>query len=264
MKAGRVAPNVVAIVQARMESKRLPGKTLVDICGKPLLVHIIERIKRCSTIQTIAVATTSAPVDKVLIRLADKMGVSSYAGASEDVLDRFYYAAKLFKADVVVRITADDPFKDPRIVDLVTRRLLYSSGELDYVSNTIAPTYPEGLDVEVFTFAALERAWHDACLDSEREHVTPYIWKHPELFRLYNVVHRPNLSHLRWTLDYEQDLAFARAVYERLYKPNRVFLMRDILNLLDREPQLARINAGIVRNAGYLKSIEQDKEASYP
>ncbi len=246
-----------AIIQARMGSTRLPGKSLVDIAGQPLLGHVIDRAKACRLVQEVVLATTTGPEDAVLIALAEAKGIGSYRGSVDDVLDRFYQAAVAVGADIVVRITADDPFKDPEVMDRVIQRLL-DRPELDYASNTITPTYPEGLDVEVVRFTALARAWREARLPSEREHMTPYIWKNPALFEQENVTHSCDLSKLRWTLDYEADLAFARAVYQRLYT-GRVFGMAEILQLLEAEPDLARINTGFERNAGYLKSTRNEK-----
>jgi len=250
--------HIVAIIQARMASTRLPNKTLVDISGKPLLGHIIERVKVSRTINEIVVATTTDAHDKAILDLAAKYGVKRYAGNQEDVLDRIYQAAKLTSADVIVRITADDPFKDPQVIDKIVKYFI-AHPDLDYASNTIEPTYPEGLDVEVFSFIALERAWKEAILPSEREHVTPYIWKNPNLFKVANIKYKYNLSGLRWTLDYEDDLKFTREIYKRLYH-GEIFLMDDILVLLEKEPYLANINKGVAKYIGYLKSLEKDKE----
>jgi spore coat polysaccharide biosynthesis protein SpsF len=247
----------VAIIQARMGSTRLSGKSLTDIAGQPLLAHIIDRVRASTCVQEIVVATTTGPEDDALATLAQKMGTALFRGSAEDVLDRFYQAACLAQAGVVVRITADDPFKDPDVIDLVTGRLL-ADPTIDYASNTIEPTFPEGLDVETFRFAALERAWREARLPSEREHVTPYLWKHPELFRLINVRHNENLSKLRWTLDYEEDLQFTREIYARLYR-GQVFKMGEILRLLRAEPQLTTINTRFQRNAGYQQSLRKEQ-----
>ena len=253
-------PHVVAIIQARMGSTRLPGKTLADISGKPLLAHVIERVKAARTIQDIIIATTNQPIDQRILTTATQCGVKGYAGSVNDVLDRYYQAARLVSADIIVRVTADDPFKDPQVIDKVVRYFL-DHPNLDYASNTIEPSYPEGLDVEVFLFAALQRAWREAKLPSDREHVTPYIWKNPKKFKLANVKHHEDLSHLRWTIDYEEDLRFAREVYARLYH-EQVFLMEDILALLRQEPELTQINRGIQRNEGYLRTLKREKEHS--
>jgi len=253
---------IVGIIQARVGASRLPGKTLLDLAGAPFLARVIERMQHAETLDSLMVATTTDPADDPLAALVRGLGVPVYRGSVNDVLDRFTQAARQAEAALIVRITADDPFKDPEITDHAVRLWLEQSETLDYVSNTIEPTYPEGLDIEVFTRAALERAWHEARLPSEREHVTPYIWKHPDRFRILNFKHPQDLSHLRWTVDYPEDLEFARAVYARLYRPGEVFLMEDILRLLEAEPALRQINAGIRRNEGYLKSLEADEMGS--
>jgi spore coat polysaccharide biosynthesis protein SpsF len=170
------------------------------------------------------------------------------------VLDRYHQAAATHGLDTVVRLTADCPLLDPGVVDQVIME--FASGAYDYASNTQPPTFPDGLDTEVFNRAALERAWVEARLPSEREHVTPYIWKHPELFRLHNVRHASDLSQLRWTVDDAADLDVARAVIERL-GANQTS-MRDVLALIEREPRVALTNAGSTRNAGYVRSLRQD------
>jgi len=251
---------IVGIIQARMGSTRLPGKALADLAGAPFFARVVERMRACETLDALVLATTAEASDDPLAALAESLGLLVYRGSVDDVLDRFTQAARLAEADLIVRITADDPFKDPQVTDHAVR-LWLQRPDLDYVSNTIQPTYPEGLDIEVFTREALERAWREARLPSEREHVTPYIWKHPDRFRLLNFAHERDLSHLRWTVDYPEDLAFARAVYERLYRPGQVFLMADILRLLEAEPQLAQINAGFRRNEGYLKSLAEDEQS---
>lgn len=249
---------IAAIVQARMGSTRLPGKVLKKIAGKPLLEHIIDRVRESHLIEKIVIATTIKSEDQVISQVATHLSVESYVGSENDVLDRFYQSAKTYHADIIVRITPDDPFKDPNVIDKIINYYLLHRGDVDYVSNTIYPTYPEGLDVEIFSFKALEKAWKEAKKPSEREHVTPYIWNHPELFRLANVENKKDLSHLRWTLDNERDLKFAREVYKTLYKGN-IFLMEDILNLLTENPELIEINKGAVRNEGYKKSVREEK-----
>jgi spore coat polysaccharide biosynthesis protein SpsF (cytidylyltransferase family) len=248
---------VVAIIQARMGSTRLPGKTMADIAGKPLLAHVIQRVRASQTVQKVVVATTSEPIDEPIERLSQECGASTYIGSTEDVLDRYYQAAKMAGAEIIVRVTADDPFKDPVVIDEVAGRLVADT-LLDYASNTLEPTYPEGLDIEVFTSAALERAWKEATLPSDREHVTPYIWRNPESFRVLSIRRSPDLSSLRWTIDYEPDLRLAREVYARLYH-GQVFQMPEILALLAAEPWLADINRGVKRNVGYLASLEKER-----
>lgn len=252
--SNKLAPRVVAIIQARMGSRRLPGKSLADIDGRPLLQHVIERAQCARTVHEVIVATTWEPADRAIHNLAERCGVHCFSGSVDDVLDRFYQAAWLSHASVVVRLTADDPFKDPAIIDSVAQRLL-DRPDLDYVSNTLSPTFPEGLDVEAVRIRALARAWKLATRPSDREHVTPFIWRQPARFHIAQVQHARDLSHMRWTIDYPRDLEFARAVAARL--PGNPG-MREILGLLAREPHLARMNDHINRNEGYLASIAKE------
>jgi len=249
-------PHIVAIMQARLGSSRLPEKTLKILFDKPLLEHIIERVRAATRVRDIVVATSIQSLDDPIAALAQRVGVRAFRGSEDNVLERFYGAAFQNGADIIVRITADDPFKDPEVIDQAITLLLEKG--CDYCSNTLQPTFPEGIDVEVFRFSALERAFKEARLPSETEHVTPYIWKHPELFALHNFGHGQDLSHMRWTIDYENDFLFAREVYRRLYPAKRIFLMRDILNLLAREPAIGRINGGVARNEGYQKSLTKE------
>ena len=248
--------NVVAIIQVRSASTRLPGKCMLKIFGKTILEHIILRVSGAKKVQKICVATTQNQEDDIIERIVRKYNVAVYRGSESDVLDRFYQAAKLLQADIICRITADDPFKDPLILDNFIDDFI--AGGYDYLSNTIEPTYPEGIDIEVFNFCSLEKAWEEASLPSEREHVTPYIWKNSRKFNLYNKKHAPDLSHLRWTLDKPEDWVFIQQVYDYLYSPERIFHMADILDLLKKHPDLLKINNKIIRNEGYLKSIKDD------
>ncbi len=232
---------VIAIIQARMGADRLPNKTLELIEYKPLLHHIIDRIKACKKVDEIVIATTTNPYDDQIEEFAKRYNIKVFRGSESDVLDRYYKSAKLFNAPIIVRVTADDPFKDPIIIDEIISNLL-ESPELDYASNTIEPTYPEGIDIEVFRFKALEKSWKEATNQPEREHVTQYIMKNPDKFKTKNIKNNEDLSKLRWTIDYKEDLDFAREIYKRLYKPGQIFLMNDILNLLKENPELMEIN----------------------
>lgn len=239
-----------------MASTRLPGKTLLNLAGRPLLGHVLDRVRASGSVGETVIATTTAPADQEIVDFARANGAPCFCGSVDDVLDRYYRAACQYDADIIVRVTADDPFKDPAVIKLVVSTLL-ENPRLDYASNTLEPTFPEGLDVEVFTMSALEASWREAALPSERGHVTPYIWKHPDRYRLESVRRSPDLSKLRWTLDYAADYRFASEVYARLYR-GQVFGTREILDLLEKEPWLTSINAGIVRNAGYLASLQED------
>ena len=247
---------VVVIIQARMGSTRLPGKVLMDITGKPMLWHVINRIKSCKSIDQIVVATTTKEEDKAVIELTKECGVETFAGSEDDVLDRYYQAAKKFGADVIVRITSDCPVIDPQIVDEVIKEY----AEEGYDVCGLSGEFPDGLDVSVFSFKTLEDTWRNAKLPSEREHVGPYMGKHPEKFKQGKYVKFDNLSHHRWSVDEERDLRFIREIYSRLYKPEAIFLTADILNLLEGEPDLLMINANIIRNEGYIKSLKEDEE----
>ena len=248
---------IVAIIQSRKGSTRLPGKVMMDIVGKPMLWHVITRVKHAKRLDDIVIATTTLNEDKRILELASEMRIKRYAGSEDDVLDRYYQAAIIYKADVIVRITADCPLIDPNVIDRAIE--FYLNHDFEYVGTGIKPTYPDGLDTEVFSFSTLERAWKEATLASEREHVTPYIWKNPQLFKIKNLRNDKDLSYMRWTVDEERDLEFIREIYKRLYKEGKIFYMGDIFNLLKKHPELMDINKGIIRNEGYLKSVMEDK-----
>jgi spore coat polysaccharide biosynthesis protein SpsF len=237
---------IAAIVQARMGSRRLPGKVMLDICGRPLLWHVITRIRNIKGINEIILATSTSEQDKVLLEVASSMGVKGFAGSEEDVLDRYYRAAEKYSADIIVRITADDPFKDPVVTHTVISTYLDNLPSIDYVSNWLEPTFPVGLDVEVFSFESLEIAFENAKEQKHREHVTTYIWQNPQKFRLMNVdCSLGNLSSLRWTVDTQEDLDFVRGVYGYLYEEGKIFFMQDILELLGAHPELKKINSDV-------------------
>jgi spore coat polysaccharide biosynthesis protein SpsF len=252
--------NTIAVLQARMRSTRLPGKVMADLSGKPLLARVVERAQAIRGVDRVVVATTVAEHDRPLIGLAEQCGAMGFAGSEDDVLDRYYQAACASDASIIVRHTADCPLLDPTVSARVLER--FRQGDVDYACNTNPPTFPDGLDAEVFSFETLERAWREARLPSEREHVTPYIWKNPDRFRLANVANDVDLSALRWTVDEPQDLEFARTVYARLGQGQSPFGMAEVLALLERAPELRDLNTGHTRNEGYLRSVQQDKETS--
>jgi spore coat polysaccharide biosynthesis protein SpsF len=251
---------ITAIVQARMGSTRLPGKVLAEICGRPLLWHVVDRLNRAEMLGEVVVATSDSPQDDPIEELCKDNGIKCFRGSEEDVLDRYYQAAKHFGSDIIARITADCPMIDPSVLDKIIE--VYLRGECDYASNTVDRTYPDGLDAEVLSFGALERAWIESRLPSEREHVTPYIWKNPDRFKICHVKQEENMSRLRWTVDEAEDLAFVRTVYRHLYHPGRVFLQEEILKLLVEHPELLEINRGLGINSGYLRSLEKDQIVS--
>jgi spore coat polysaccharide biosynthesis protein SpsF (cytidylyltransferase family) len=246
---------VVAIIQARMGSTRLPGKVMADVAGKAMLHRVVERVERATKLDGVVVATSGNPADDPIKDLCQTLGTNCFRGSADDVLDRYYRAALQHEINRIVRITADCPLVDPEVIDWVIGA--FNPGEHDYVSNIAPPTFPDGLDVEVFSFAALERAWCNATLHSQREHVTLYIRNHPEMFRLANVANECDLSHLRWVVDEVTDLKFVREVYDKL--GNGAFVTGEVLRLLGEEPHLKAINSKIMRNEGLLKSLAQDK-----
>jgi len=249
---------VVAIIQARMGSSRLPGKSLAEIEGRPMLAHVIERVKRACLIDRVVVATSTADADDAIETTCREVGVTCYRGNEHDVLDRYYIAARAEKASQVVRITADCPLIDPEVVDRVVRR--FQRGDVDYATNAMVRTYPDGLDTEVFSFSALERAWHEANKSSEREHVTPYL--RMGKFRTANVEcdSITLYQHYRWTVDEAEDLEFIRAVYGAMRGRER-FGMQDVLELLEQNPGLEKMNSEIVSNRGYYKSLYLEAQA---
>lgn len=233
---------VVAIIQARMGSTRLPGKVLKTILGKPVILWDLERVSLSKLINDIVVAI---PVGKENDIIADTIQnhnprILISRGSEDDVLDRYYNAAKKSKAEIVVRITSDCPLIDPIVVDKVIEQFL--NIDCDYCSNSLKRTYPRGLDTEVFSFDVLAKAWREAKKDYEREHVTPYIIENPEKFKLINVSNDIDLSQHRWTLDMKEDFEFIKEVYQKIYPEKHIFFMDDILELLNREPELIDIN----------------------
>ena len=242
----------IAIIQARVQSTRLPNKVFAEIKGHPLIWHVVNRISNCKNVEKIVLATTENPKDDALEKWAKDNGIPSFRGSENDVLARYYFAAKKFNASTIVRITSDDPFKDPVITDRVIQVL--KEKNLDFTYNNNPPTFPEGLDTEVFSFAALERAHLSSNDPFEREHVTQYMYRHPELFKQENVAYRKNLSKYRWTIDNVEDLEMAREVYNELFDKKPIFLMDDILKLFQVKPDIPTINSEVKRSAMYVNA----------
>ena len=236
---------VMVIVQARMNSSRLPGKVLMPVLGRSLLAIQLERLQACSLVQGIVIATTQNPCDDGLADLARSSGVFCFRGDENDVLGRYYGAAKLFGAEVVVRVTADCPLIDPRIVDRVIRYYLDHADRFDYVSNVIKRTYPRGLDTEVVPFTVLEKLVGMELEPRYREHVTAYLYQHPAKFRLGSVGYSQDASGHRWTVDTPQDFELIRRMLEELYEDNPLFSLEDALALLQRHPGWSQLNAEI-------------------
>jgi spore coat polysaccharide biosynthesis protein SpsF len=243
------------IIQARMGSTRFPEKILKKLNEKTVLEHIVKRVND-SGVDICIVATTLNPRDDIVEEFCRTHGVACFRGSEDDVLERYYQAASHYQLDVIVRITADDPLKDSEVIKKAIDLLL--KGKYDYVSNTIKPTYPEGIDVEVFTYAVLEKAYQEADLPSEHEHVTPYIWKNRQIFSTYNFENEIDLSGMRWTMDTEDDYRFMQRVYSNFVGRDN-FSMGEVLEYLSKNPDILKINQGHIRNEGYLKSIEKEQ-----
>lgn len=235
----------VIILQARMGATRLPGKPMKRVLGRPLLSFQLERLRRVKQADAIVVATTTKLQDDEIVDLCRKENIPVFRGSEEDVLERYYQTAKKYQADVIVRITGDCPLIDPSVVDQVIRYYLDHQPGCDYVSNSLTQTYPRGLDVEVFSLSALERAEREAKDAQEREHVTPYIYWHPEMFALGSVVQQDDQSHQRWTVDTSEDLMLVTKIIEALYPVNPAFTTQDVLNLLKTHPDWVALNAHI-------------------
>ena len=253
-------PRVVAIIQARMSSSRLPGKVLKDIGGKTMLERVIERAQMARRVNAVTVATTVDPSDDALAAFCEQKGIACLRGSLQDVLDRYYQAAKQFQADVIVRLTADCPLLDPGLVDETIRA--FFDQQADFAANRLPPpfkrTYPIGLDVEVASFGALEQAWKEAGQLYEREHVMPYLYDQEGRFKVVRIDHSRDLGHYRWTVDTPQDLELIRVVVKRLAeKPDFTWL--DVLALFEADPALGQINAD-VHHKSFLDVDERAKQ----
>lgn len=248
---------IICIIQARLGSTRLPEKVLLSLGDKTVLEQVVSRVRECRLINEVIVATTIEKQDLKIVNLCSGKGINVFCGSEDDVLDRYYQAAKLYKPDHVVRITSDCPFIDPDIMEKIIK--FHIEKDCDYTSNTLEETYPDGLDVEVFKFSALEKSWSEAILKSEREHVTPFMKKHKEIFTLENIKCEYDYSSKRWTLDEDRDYDLILKIHNALFQENGIYKMNDILNFLKKNPDLENLNNNIIRNEGYLKSIEKDR-----
>lgn len=249
---------VLGIIQVRMGSTRLPKKALKEVAGKPLLWHLAERVKVSSLIDRIAIATADTADNLPIVEFAKAHDIAYFAGDEQDLVSRFYNTAKAFNAKTLVRITGDCPLADPHVIDNIISFYLDNTTKYDYVSNTIKPTYPHGLDADVIPFSTIEDMHYKLKDNFWREWFTSYIIEHPNYYRLANIEHDRDLSYLRWTIDYEEDFLFMKEVFSRLYKRGKIFLMKDILELLDKEPWITDINKKYSCNTAY---YEAKKEA---
>lgn len=241
---------VNAIVQARCGSSRFPNKIFERIDGKPLIWHVVNRLTYSQTINNIIVATTINAKDDLIVKWCKENMVNYYRGSENDVLNRYHKASESFPSDIIVRITADDPFKEPSVIDKVVNTLI--AGGYDFVTNNYPPTYPEGLDCEAFTFETLKKIEESAKEDFEREHVTQYVYHNHDNFKIANISYGRNLSFLRWTIDTQEDIDMVRTIYaNRDHRKAGVLLMEEILDILEKKPEISKINSNVERSAMY-------------
>ncbi len=243
---------VNAIIQARCGSTRFPNKVFAPIDGKPLLWHVVNRLTYAKKIDKIVIATTENANDDQIEKWCKENQIDCFRGSTNDVLNRYYSASLAYPSDVVVRITADDPFKEPSVIDRVISKL--EEEKLDYVTNNYPPSFPEGLDCEAFTFEALEKMERKARDSFEREHVTQYIFRHTDEFKMGNVSNDSDISAYRWTIDTTTDYEMVCAVYAKRDPASQgILLMDEILNILGMNPEISKINSDVARSAMYGK-----------
>lgn len=251
---------ILGIVQARMSSTRLPGKVMLPLLGRPMLEHQLERLLRSKMINQLVIATSNHAEDLPIVDLCNKLGVNCFQGDLTDVLDRFYQVSLHFPVQHVVRLTADCPICDPEIIDALIE--FYLAGHFDYASTALHPTFPDGLDAEIFRAELLKLAWQEAELPSQREHVTSFFYQQNERFCLGSYTDEIDRSAMRWTVDDADDFDFITQIYQKLYPIKSDFNRNDVYDLLNREPELLKINCEKTRNQGYLKSLELDMLAA--
>lgn len=238
------------IIQARMGSKRLPEKILRKLDIKnTVLDYVINQTSSSKKLEKIVIATTKQIEDNIIEEFCKERNIACFRGSEDDVLDRHYQCAKKYSFDPIVRITSDNPLNDPQIIDNAIRKM--KSGKFDCVTTSLLQTFPKGIHVEVISMNALEKAWKNSSIPYEREYVTPYIYNNSKKFKIYNLVNSKNLSHISFTIDRNNDLKFVRKIVSKIQ--NRPILMKDILKLIDKEPELLEINKNHPFKRSYLK-----------
>lgn len=252
--------SVIAMIQARLSSSRLPGKVLEPVAGEPMLWRMVERVRHARQIHRVVVLTSREPQDDPLVGFCHERGIDCFRGSLNDVLGRYWQATQHYQATHVVRLTADCPLIDPEVIDAVVAKHLAENN--DYTSNCLQYSLPDGLDVEVVSAKTLETIARVANRMSEREHVTLRIRQYDQEYKVGSWMADQDLSGKRWTVDYRQDLEFVRRVFERLYPVNPDFRLKDILALLAREPDLECINPDIPSNEGMTRSLQSDYEVT--
>ena len=241
--------NVVAIIQARTGSTRLPNKIFLKLANASLLSHVVNRLRPSKEIDKIVIATTTASKDNSVEDWCLNNTLDYFRGSENNVLDRYYHTAKKFNADIIIRVTADDPFKDYRLIDQAVK--IIKDKNYDFVCNNNPVSFPEGLDVEVLSMYALSKSFFNSTSNFEKEHVTQHIHRNKNSFKIFNIENDKDLSSNRWTIDTEDDYLFTKEIYNRLFRVNNIFLTEDIYQLLDKNPQLLQINNEVKKSDLY-------------
>lgn len=254
---------IAAIIQARIGSSRLPGKIMLNVCGKPLLEHLIHRIKNSKKLDKIIIATTTNKEDNEVVDFCSSRNIAFFRGSQNDVLSRYYETAKFFSVDTIVRLTADTPLLDSQTIDKTIQ--VYEENNFDFVSNSspLPRTYPDGFNVEIFSFEVLEKIHKDAINPSDREHVTTYITMQPKKFNVYRVDYFKDLSKYRFNLDYKEDYQLIKCIFEEFYESKPDFLLEDVINWLDKHPEILKLNSDTKPYQNILKSFENDSKMGY-
>ncbi len=241
-----------------MGSRRLPGKVLAEIVGRPMTWHIVTRLRQAELLENVVIAVPDEGRDEPIRRFASAEAIQYYAGSESDMIDRLYQTALAFGAEAIVRVTGDCPLVDPEVVDRLVEAYLADEGEVEYVSNVRPPTFPHGLGAEVYPTSTLQRLWNDITDPFYREWFPVYFWERESQFVTCNIHHPEDLSHLRWTVDYPEDLEFVRRVYEALYTEGGAFSMAEVLELLASRPEFGAINSMYPCDNGVSRALAEN------
>jgi len=253
---------IVILLQARMGSSRLPKKVMLDLCGQPVIWHIVNRLKTVPEVDEVVVASSINRENDILEEFCREKDIKCFRGSEDEVLDRFYKAATQYKADVMVRVTGDCPLIDPASISKLIRAFLDAKEPFDYLAlatgavsfKEVVNKFPDGTDTEIVSFQALEKAWNDARDPLDRgESVLSYIWRRPDMFKCGTIPFLWDAGEMRWTLDYEEDFTFITKIYEKLYKEGSCFSMMDVMEILKKEPHLTDINKCRISGKSYEK-----------
>ncbi len=254
---------IAGIIQARMGSSRLPGKVMMEACGKPLLELMIERVKRAKTLDKVIIATSVEKQDDEIVKFCKKHNIEYFRGSEHDLLSRYKFTAESINANIIVRLVSDTPLIDPKEIDKVVET--YVNNSYDFVSNffPFPRTYPDGFSVEVFSFKILVEMFNEAKRPSDREHMTFFIWRQPQRYKIFRVDYNRDISNYRFNLDYKEDYLLIKAVYEGIYQQKREFTLEDIINFLDSNSYIFELNSKIKPYENIIKSFQEDKELGF-